>query len=254
MLKLSVSSIGTYDKCPKKYFYRYIEKPDVKAVKWGFTEFGSCAHLMLELFHKAIMKKYIPRDKYAALMKWSFEKSVKQFDYDLLNELVWTPDGDKNGIQYLREIMQNYLHLISKEGLPNVVGVEIAYEFMVKDGVKIRGFIDRVDKIDDDTYHVVDYKTSKNERYLDEFQLLVYANAIKRIYPDCKNVVGSYMMLKHDFKLKTWNFNDSDIERCDKLIDKSSSLIVSEDNWVKKPSMLCTWCDYKEICQDSWTD
>ena len=97
-MKLSVSSMGTYDKCPKKYFYRYIEKPEVEVVKWGFTEFGSCAHLILELFHKTLLKKNIPADKYPALMKWAFKKSIKQFDYDLLNDKVWTPSGDKNGI------------------------------------------------------------------------------------------------------------------------------------------------------------
>jgi len=254
LLKLSVSSMGTYDKCPKKYHYRYIEKPEVQAVKWGFTEFGSCAHLILELFHKAILKRHIPKDKYPALMKWAFNKSLKKFDYDLLNELVWTPNGDRKGIAYLKDIMQEYLEKLKEEGMPNVVGVEVPYEFSANEGVKIRGFIDRIDKVDEGVYHVIDYKTSKNERYLDEVQLLVYANAIHRKYPDCEKVIGSYMMLKHGFKEKKWTFDGLDIERCDKLIDNKASLIINEKDWVKKPTMLCTWCDYKNICQDSWTD
>mgnify|MGYP001965566134 FL=1 len=104
MLKLSVSSIGTFEKCPKKYHYRYIEKPAVVRNKWDFTEFGSCAHLILELFHKVLLKKHVPPSRYPDLMKWSFNKAIKEFDIDILNGKIWSPDGDKNGIEFLKEI------------------------------------------------------------------------------------------------------------------------------------------------------
>ena len=54
MLKLSVSSMDTYKTCPKKYHYRYVEKVKVEVKKHTFTEFGSCAHLILELFHQRV--------------------------------------------------------------------------------------------------------------------------------------------------------------------------------------------------------
>ena len=49
MLKLSVSSIDTFKSCAKKYFYRYIEKVEIEKKTWNFTEFGSCAHRILEI-------------------------------------------------------------------------------------------------------------------------------------------------------------------------------------------------------------
>lgn len=254
MLKLSVSSIGTFEKCPKKYFYRYIEKPDVEQKKWGFTEFGSCAHLILEIFHKVLLKKHVPVEKYPDLMKWSFNKAIKEFDTDLLREPVWSPDGDIDGISFLKDICQGYLYYIRDSGVPDVVGVEIPYSFDIDEKSMIRGFIDRVDKIDEQTYHVIDYKTSKNERYLDEFQVLVYAEAVSRLYPSAKKIIGSYMMLKHDMKMISWEFNKDDLDRCNKIIKKQSHLIDNETTWIKKPSILCKWCDYKDICQNSWTD
>jgi len=253
ILKLSVSSIGTYDKCPKQYHYRYIEKPDVERNKWAATEFGSCAHLALELFHKAIIKRGVSSENYPKLMRWAFKKAMDSYDVSILNQDVWSPDGDKNGLTFLKEILQTYLNKIKEDGLPNVVGVEVRYTFEVNGSI-MRGFIDRVDKVGDGEYRVVDYKTSKNPKYLNDFQLLVYAEAIKRKYKDAVKVHGSYMLLKHECKMLDWTFGSLDHENVIKKIASSANAISIESRWVKKPSILCNWCDYKPICQDSWAD
>ena len=87
-----------------------------------------------------------------------------------------------------------------------------------------------------------------------EFQLLVYADAIRRKYPDAKVVHGSYMLLKHNCKTKDWKFSSNDFERVTKKILKRADQISTEKRWVKKPTVLCNWCDYKTICQDSWSE
>ena len=28
----------------------------------------------------------------------------------------------------------------------------------------------------------------------------------------------------------------------------------NETKWIKNPTMLCNWCDYRQICQDSWSE
>ena len=254
MLKLSVSSMDTYDKCPKKYHYRYIEKPDLPQNKWGFTEFGSCAHSVLELFHKELMNKNIPEKEYSILMKKCFKSAVKEYDINLLSETVWTPDGDKPGLLCLREIMQTYLDKIRDEGLPNVIGVEIPFNFKINENTLVRGFIDRVDRISPGEYRVVDYKTSKSMKYLTDFQLLVYGEALRRRFKDVRIVHGSFLMLKHNCKSCDYTFTMNDLSVCEKNIIKRASFIDSDLTWVKKPSVLCNWCDYRSICQDAWAE
>ena len=257
MLKLSVSSMDTYNKCPKKYHYRYIEKPDVERAKWGFTEFGSCAHRILELFHKEIIRTKSGESHYSDIMKTAFKKAVKEFDLAILEQPVWTPNGDAPGLLYLREIMQDYLNLLKNKGMPNVIGIEAPYNFkLLADGkeILVRGIIDRIDKIGDREYRVLDYKTSKNQKYLTSFQLLVYAEAVRQKYPDAETVHGSYMLLKHGCKTVDWTFAGSEIDGCKQSIIKTATYIEDDDSWVKKPSLLCRWCDYKPICQDAWTE
>ena len=67
-------------------------------------------------------------------------------------------------------------------------------------------------------------------------------------------VHGSYNMLKHGCKLVSWKFTDMDYKDCKKTLEKRSFQIEKEKVWVKKPSMLCQWCDFKSICQDSWSE
>jgi CRISPR/Cas system-associated exonuclease Cas4 (RecB family) len=246
--------MDTYTKCPKKYHYRYIEKPDVPQAKWGFTEFGSCAHLILELFHKEVKENNTDPSQYSILLKECFKKGVKEFDLSILEEPVWMPNGDQSGLIALREIMQTYLDKVRSEGLPDVIGIEMPFNFKINDDTTVRGFIDRVDRVGPGEYRVLDYKTSKNMKYLTGFQLLVYAEALRRRFKDVEVVHGSYLMLKHNCLTKDYTFTLDDLGACRKTILKKASYIDTDSTWVKKPSILCRWCDYRAICQDAWAE
>ncbi len=246
MLKLSVSSIGSYEKCPKKYHYRYIEKPEIEQVDWVHLEFGSCAHKVLELFHLELMARKRPFEELPALMTQCFKTGIKEFNKKLL-----TP-----AFPELQNVLQQYLNTLKENGIPETLGIEIPFEFELKHNESVfqmRGFIDRLDKIGPGEYEVVDYKTSKNADFLTDFQLLVYALVVKIKYPDAKIIHGSYVMLKHKSYKESWEFREPDLEECRKHIIDVGLQIESDTRWVKMPSRLCDWCDYKKICQETWT-
>ena len=242
-IKLSVSSIKTYQDCPKKYWYGYIEKPPIEKKPWVHLEFGSCLHLALEKFHDFLMEQPLPSHEYPGLMKKCMEAAIKDFNQELLE-----PEY-KN----MQLIMQSYLNDIKTNGLPHVLWVEKPFEITIGD-FYLKGFIDRVDQTGPGAYKVVDYKTTKNPAYLDSFQLLVYAMVLKDELPDLEKISGSYTLLKHDCKEKSWEFTMNDLEKCKEKILKYGHLILREDTWQKKPSKLCDFCDYKELCISNWSD
>jgi len=253
--KFSVSSLDTHKKCPKKYHYRYIEKPDVKVEKWAFTELGSCAHRIIELFHEGLLKDHVDRADFPALMKECFVAGVKEFDLRLLQQDTWMPSGEMPGTMALKVMIQDYLdNLRGLDELPNVLANEMPYSFNLNENTVVRGYIDRVDRVSEGVYAVVDYKTSKDPKYLNDFQLLVYAEALRRKFKDVKKVYGSYVMLKHKSASKDYEFNSYDMDKCNEKLHKRSSLIYEDKTWVKKPSILCRYCDYRSICQDAWAE
>jgi len=144
--------------------------------------------------------------------------------------------------------LQNYLTMLKKKGLPPVIDVERSFKFMLGPNL-LRGFIDRTDLIEPGHYHVVDYKTNKNPKYLKPFQLLLYGLALRELYPDVEKITGSYLLLKHKSRLKTWEFSERDLQDTrDKILQVGTDITLGE-KWEKKPTILCNWCDYQEICQ-----
>lgn len=246
-LKMSVSSIGTYDKCPKKYWYQYIEKPDIVKPKWDHLEFGSYIHLVLEKFHKYLLEQFLPTSEYSSLMKKCMQEALKDFDQDILAK----------DIGMIKTTLQSYLDQLKKNGTPNVIYVERPFLQEIGDYI-IRGFIDRIDRVSDGHYHVVDYKTSKDPRYLTPFQLYVYSLVIQEEFPDAQKITGSYMLLKHNCSYKTWEISEAEITDTRNKIMKYGDLISTDMSgdkpWEKKPSKLCDFCDFKDLCQNNWTD
>ena len=62
------------------------------------------------------------------------------------------------------------------------------------------------------------------------------------------------MLLKHDFKEIEYEFTEFDLDQCMDEVMKNLSSIRVEKNWVKNPTRLCDWCDYKSICFGKWTE
>ncbi len=240
LIKLSASSTKTFEQCRRKYFYTYIEKLPKK--HWGHLILGTFCHRVLELFHK-----YWMEDKSLDLVELigkcfaearAEEEFVGKISPDQLNDA--------------KVMIQDYLFSMEKFGMPNVVGVETSFQITL-DKYVLRGFIDRLDVDPDGLFHIVDYKTTKNEKYLDDFQLLVYGMAIKDKYPDIERFRGSYVLLKKGSKLITNEFSMSDVYKCQKKILDFGRRIEQEQKWEKSPSPLCNWCDFYEPCMGSWT-
>jgi len=247
MIKLSSSSMSTYEKCPRKYFYQYIEKPKIELPEWSHLETGTVTHRALELFHEFLMKNTLPMEKWHEVMRDSFKTAIKESNERGKLELI------KDNLADIKDSLQNYLAMIKKEGLPPVIHNELDFNFKIQD-FTVRGFMDRIDKYDNGVYHVVDYKTNKNPDYLNSFQLALYALALYEIYDDIKEISGSYVLMKHNSKLKTWEFNDKILEDVRQKVIKIGTDINTETLWAKKPTILCGWCDFRSICQDSWTE
>jgi len=235
ILKLSASSMKTYEQCPKKYYYNYIEKLPKK--DWSHLDLGNLCHKTLELFHKNYIQFGTKHKTLAKLMEMSFKEAIKEFQ-----------NTNKEILLDAKKMLDDYLKKVKKDGMPIVKGIEKGFEISLSEDVIIRGFIDRVDIIKDGSLQVVDYKTTKNEKYLDEFQLLVYGLWLQQEFGSLDYFSGSYVLLKHGSKTKDFEFNNKDLDRIKRKILDYANKIKTEDTWTPIPTILCVWCDFKNIC------
>ena len=244
ILKLSASSMKTFDQCGLKYYYNYIAKEERK--QWDHFDLGNLCHRTLEIFHDIYMNDGTSKKTLSKLMGHSFAEARKEFE-----------DTNNVIITEAKSLIENYLKVISTNGMPLVKGVETSFNFNLSEDVLVRGFLDRVDILKDGRFHIVDYKTTKNTKYLDPFQLLVYGLWLKEEYPSVDSFKASYILLRHKSKLKSYEFNANDVDKCKKkILDYASKINFSkkENHWTPVPGPLCNWCDFQKICptQQSW--
>lgn len=241
LIKLSASAVKTYQQCPRKYYFNYIERVPKK--QWAHFDLGNLCHKTLELFHLYYMEHGTKKGSFKKIMSKAFTKARKGY-----------PKMKDAALLEAKEMLSDYLKTIKLQGMPKVKGVETSFAFNITDDILVRGFLDRLDEMKDGRLHILDYKTTKNTQYLDDFQLLVYGLWLKQEYPDVEEFRGSYVLLRYGSSLKSYDFNRDDVDRIENDLIEYASKIREEDTWTPIPCRLCNWCDFQGICpaQQAW--
>jgi len=255
-LTLSASRVDTYDKCRRKYYFSYLEKLPRKS--WSHFDLGTLTHGTLELFHENYRSDDQKPQKIKAHMSECFKEQVSRMrkDGDLKKPEI---------ISEAKQLLAGYLKRIDRKGIGGVIhGIEQEFDlslgecsWFVKDietsvNIGIKGYIDRLDKDDDGTWHIKDYKTTKSVKHMKPFQLQTYGIYLLDAYPEIERFKGSYIMMRHDGMPLTYDFNREDVIKVKRDLLEKAQLILDEERWAPKPSPLCDWCDFKEVCQNSW--
>ncbi|MBI1957494.1 MAG: PD-(D/E)XK nuclease family protein [Candidatus Niyogibacteria bacterium] len=143
----------------------------------------------------------------------------------------------------------------------NVLDLESRFELPLEDKKTgavhaLAGIMDRIDKPDDTTYEIIDYKTSKRmpsqEKADANLQLSIYHMGLIHRWPQIKNktIRLSLHFLKHNEKITTMRTAD----HLEKTADSILSTIREIEEKKKTgefepiPSPLCDWCGYRPMC------
>lgn len=247
LIKLSVSKAKTFEGCKKKFKYSYILRIP-KTDEQTYHTLGKLVHKCLELFHKEYYELN-STDPFHIVMKksWKAATNLKEFKPKLTAEII------ADAKLYLNSYLKRWSLLNSTEELPKVISCEHEFKKELEGKVLLNGSIDSIQIDPDGIYHIVDWKTSKSSKYLkkDWLQLLVYAYVLFLEKPDLEVIRGSYLMLKLDCEMVTKEFNrDEIISVKDKILDYYSQ-IVSETDYPANPTILCNYCDYKDLCEEA---
>ena len=242
VLQLSVSSVETFNTCKAKWYYNYVLR--LPSPKNYYTTAGSFIHKILEIFLRRYKKSNDLRD--AGQVAYRLAQNDEGIKPDLTDEIRL------EGKDWLKQLVKQYETDASL--IPNVLKIETPFNFKLDDPeVLIRGFIDRVDQIDDNTIEIIDYKTNQNPDYLKSFQLVVYAIAMEKKYPG-KVIKGSYQLIRHKHSKKQFEITEDDKEKALLMFKNTATEIKAllketpTTCWETSPSKLCSYCPFKIKC------
>ncbi len=237
---ITFSNLQMFDICPLHYKAKVIF--NIPTPTAAVQSFGISLHNTLFNFYKQVQGGSIP--------------SLPELITILKEE--WQTDG-YDGKKYEEERMNQAQEVLKEfyktECNPPVkpLGLELPFNFTLKNGVKVFGKIDRVDPTGKGI-EIIDYKTGGDNpkaHKAHELQLAMYALAATRVRDTILNRKPEEITLTLHFldgnTKKSMNFKQEDLDRLEnELIEKIEEIEKSEFKCSK--NVLCINCEYKMLC------
>ncbi len=238
---ITYSNLQMFDICPLHYKAKAIL--NIPTPISPVQSFGISLHNALYDYYKQVSEGKTP--------------DLIEFKQMLKNE--WMSDGYENknheNERYNQaiKIIENFYK--KESNLPvKPLGIEMPFSFVLKNGVKVFGKIDRVDKTAGGI-EIIDYKTGEDNPKADKahkLQLEIYALAATKINDRIFNrkpedITLSLYFLENGTK-KTMTFKKEDLDKVeDDLIEKIKEIENSE--FKCSGNVLCLNCEYKLLCR-----
>lgn len=247
MTVYSYSRVGTFQTCPMKFKFQYIDK--IKTDDKGIEAFmGSRVHDSMEKLYNELKFKVLPLEE---VLNYYDETWAKNFDDNVVVvKKDRTAEDYKNcGRKCVEEYYKRYHPFDQGKVIGNEVPVKVILDADGK--YQMQGYIDRLVQNPDGSYEIHDYKTNSRlpeQKDMDEDkQLALYHIGISQKWNDVNNVelIWHYVVFDKEIRSRRSTEQLEGLKQeYIRLIDK----IESEEKYEPKVSSLCGWCSYQEIC------
>ncbi|MFB6246219.1 MAG: RecB family exonuclease [Candidatus Pacearchaeota archaeon] len=246
MPSYSHSKIKTYEQCPLKFKYKYIDRVTPEIDKTIEAHLGQAVHDTLEWIYSQNQPPSIDEaiQKYIEFWKEKWTENIR-----IVKEEKSPKDYFNKGIQFLTEYYPK--HYPFDDGTlecEKKVKIEIG-----QDGkYKVYGFIDRlVYNYKTSEYEIHDYKTSSTfpsqEEMEQERQLALYSIGLKDEYGYEKEVKLIWHFLEHGKEIQVKKKNDQ-LEKLKQETLEKIREIETATYFPRNESILCYWCEFRNRC------
>lgn len=252
MTEYSHSRLSSYENCPRKFKYRYVDQ--IKVDTEGVEAFmGKRVHEILERLYHHVARNGRPPSLAQVLER--YRQDWSQSWHEKI-QIVRKENPREYYLERGARCLENYY----RTWYPFTSGETVALEERLRlkldgDGrYKMLGIVDRIVRQGDGVFEIHDYKTSASlpqQRQLDrDRQLALYQIGLEQTYPDVVQVelVWHYLIFN-----KTLRSRRSP-ETLESLRTETMQLIdaiEAERDFPARPGPLCRWCDYAGICPEA---
>ncbi len=245
----SHSRISTFEQCPLKFKFRYIDNitPEIKQTIEGFL--GNKVHETLEWIYKQLMnQQQVHLDNaiefYIQIWNKDFNKEIKITKENYDAEYYFN-----KGIKFIIDyFLSNHPFKDNTIALEKQIMIDLDEEGKYK----LQGYIDRlVFNKETNSYEIHDYKTGASIKSQEEIdkdrQLALYSLGIKKNFENAKDITLIWHFL--DFNKKMFSKRtDEQLESLRNEIIEIIKKIESTTEFQANPGCLCNWCEFKNYC------
>ncbi|MDQ1746256.1 MAG: putative RecB family exonuclease [Frankiaceae bacterium] len=249
---LSPSRALDFKTCALLYRFRVIDRlpepPGLDAAR------GTVVHGILEkLFDLPAPARTVAAAVELVEPEW---RELIEADPELAALVEAAADGDTGGLVALaestRELLSSYFTLEDPRRIEPAER-EVLVETVLPSGVRLKGFVDRVDRAADGRLRVVDYKSGKSPREEFEgkalFQLRFYALVLWRSTGVLPTMLRLYYLANRE--VLDYHPDERDLVGLERQLEALGRAIAKAretGDWRHKPSKLCDWCAFQSLC------
>ena len=250
---LSFTAISTYQQCPLKYFYRYIERLPEREVSANLV-LGSAIHAAIELHFRELLSVQPPPDQ---------DQLLEQFwhEWNERGSLVSIRFGRHDDLNSIGRLADRMLAVFRESELAHVTGSILGIEESFRDKI-VDDAPDLLAKIDllvetEHTLKVIDFKTARSrwnakqaQRSAD--QLLLYSELVQPLVPR-KPIELEFAVLtktaQPHAECFTVTYSRKRVERMRSIIRHVWSAIYAGHFYPAPSPMNCPTCPYRSECR-----
>jgi putative RecB family exonuclease len=242
----SHSKLTTYQHCPQKYKFRYIDEipSPIRSIE---LHLGTTVHSALEkLYADSKLGQVTSLDDLLAFFQ---DKWDEGFSPQL--RIVRAKTTARTYFDLGRQMLKDYHWTFHPFTQSTTLELEEKFVFPLDEGREIRGIIDRLARNKDGTLEIHDYKTSRrlsdSDQVANDVQLALYEIAIRHRWPETGGISLIWHYLAFDKEIKITK-TPAQLETVKRNTLGLIGRIEATTFFPVHVTPLCNWCEYKEIC------
>ena len=237
---LTYSNLQMFDICPLHYKAKVIF--NIPTPITSVQSFGISLHTTLYDFYKTVLEGNT----------LNFSDCKKMLKRNWISDGYGSKKYEQERWLQANDILKKFYKTDCNPPI-KPLAIELAFSFILKNGIKVSGKIDRIDK-KGKGIEIIDYKTGEDNPKADKahrLQLAIYALAATRIKDKIlnrrpENITLTLHFLEKNTK-KSMTFSKEDLEKFENdLIEKVKEIENSEFKCSK--NVICKNCEYKILC------
>jgi putative RecB family exonuclease len=248
----SHSRLSSFESCPRKFHYRYVERLPVETESIEAFA-GKRVHEVLERLYKAVAEGRIPSlarvlERFRALWNESFDATRQR--------IVRSENGPEAYREKGERCLGNHYRRFYPFDQDETLGLEqrVTFSLDAQGAYRVQGVIDRVVRARDGAIEIHDFKTAQRvprQQELDrDRQLALYQIGLQEEYGAEQPIrlVWHYLLPNQVCRSERTPEALAELRASTiRLIDR----IRAEQSFEPRPGPLCGWCEYNDVCPAS---